>query len=149
MKFIYKMLIGLIVFNGMLLLMGNFFPGTPYNEEVDGNLLNVSSDPSFSGYRNVSDVGAFIRDTFFGEGGWAAIGIFGSALVLGVITRNMLPFLAAGLVLSIVSFIWISSTKFFSDLFNYPIVRDIYVIITVCIFVLVLLSLKSTWGGDD
>ena len=74
MRFIYKILLGLLIFNSMLVFLGGFFTIQGVEPPEKGSAINVTSDPDYSSYNIAGEVFA-IDDVL--------VGILGASVILG------------------------------------------------------------------
>lgn len=56
MRFIYKVLIGLIVFNSMLVFLAGFFSINNVNPPESSSAINVTSDTTYTGYKIAGEI---------------------------------------------------------------------------------------------
>lgn len=110
MRFLYKILIGLIIFNSMLVLLAGFFTiqGVPPTES--GSAVNVTSDTDFTDYEITG--GFFALDTL-------TVSVFGIAFGLGIlfgwVLKSPIP-IAAGLFSGFISAIYIRSASVINNI---------------------------------
>ena len=121
MKFLYKLLLGALIFNSMLVLFSAFFLSSPISEGA----INVSSDPAYEGYKITgSSISTMATESIvvmgfsFGLGGLAAwltkstipigVGLFGGIVALyggaAAIIYNLDPthnYIVAGIIVTI------------------------------------------------
>ena len=146
MKFIYTLLIGLVLFNGFLLVFSVFFPQDPaFGPEgiSKENIANVTGNETVSGYRKgIINLEGIAVDLFLaGATTMTAVIIAAIAGTLLGGGSNFPLWVGIGLMVGIISSLWLITTKIFTPMVNYPVVREIYTIITVVIGILVILGL--------
>lgn len=129
MKLQYILILGLVLFNALLITTSVFFPATTYQEGA----LDVANETNYSAYRSLNNPGAIFSSMFlnwdFG-GILAAFGIIGG--IGTILSRNVVPFAVCmgigtftGLFMNLVNVVYGISTN--------PVVTSIIVIVGVCI----------------
>ena len=138
MRFIYKMLLGLILFNACLFLFSNFFTDTtPYGMNVADEL---SEKYSMTG-------GEDFFSTAVGQTVLVGIGVFAGAFALGIVSRQVGLFLGIGLFASIISGLWAYTqgtiTKLIPGTSEYIIIHGLIDVITIAIGIIVVFTIAE------
>lgn len=144
MKFIYVLILGLVLFNGFLLAFSSFFPQSAYGPE-NPNVANVANETVTSSYSGgIVNLGSFGVDALL-TGGVTMGAIISFALLGAIIGRgqNLPLWLGVGVIIGLISSLWLITTKVFTPMFGYPVVREIYTVITIVIGILVILGLAD------
>jgi len=147
MKFLYKVILGLLLFNSILLLFSGFFP----TDTSQYNAINITEDADYNEYKITGDI--FKLDSY---GIYLGVGSVISFTLIGVIAayafRSPVP-VGAGLFSSLVSSLWISTSSVLSslNLTSNPIISGMISLIGICIGVLcfiAIIEMFSGTGGD-
>lgn len=145
MKFIWMLLIGMVMFNGFLLAFGSFFPQSPYESGLYED-RNITRNETFDAYKkpgilNLNVIGI----SFIGIGGM-------SLLVTGLITlitKNM-QYIAAGAIVALVSTLWTATASVFTDMMNsYPILGTVYTLVSIAIGITVAILVLGIFTGQE
>jgi len=147
MKFIYTLIIGLVLFNGFLLAFSGFFPQDPAfgsKGKSRGNIANVTENETLSGYGtkgliDLEDVGVDLL-----LAGATTMTLVIVAAIAGTLLgggSNFPLWVGIGVVVGIISNLWFITAGVLTPLLNYPVVSEIYTIITIVIGILVVLGL--------
>lgn len=145
MRFIYKILIGLIIFNGVLILFAGFFP----DATESGYATNVTDEDAISGYGNINQ-GLFgsMWTTAVGVGG----AIFLASIVLSILTHQYALFMSVGGFIAILSALWSITSGIITKITDYQIVSGLVTIIIIVIGIIAVLSvvemLNAQRGAD-
>jgi hypothetical protein len=133
MRFLYKMLIGLILFNAMLTIFAGFFPMSSEGELAH----NVTGDSAYTGY-SIMNTGIF-------TGAVASGGlVFAGSAIIGAITGSMNLWIGAGLVVSIIVGLWNMSWGVIKSLTDaYPIVKDLVFVMSIVIGIIAVMSIAE------
>ena len=145
MRFIYKVLIGLVIFNGMVLALTSFFPYTLEAEHA----TDIVQDSNLDGYESLSPA---IFSSIWGQAGAVALGIFVGSLAIAIISQQYALFIGIGAFISFITMIWSLTSSIVLKMGNYPIVNSILTIILICIGIISVLSivemLNAQRGAD-
>lgn len=135
MRFLYKILIGLIIFNGVLVLFGSeFFPHTTYDEKA----VDVVNTTEVSGFRTLDQ---YLFEDAWSTAGTVGLAIFGVSLVIGYLTRNLALFIGIGAFISILCSVWMVTIGTIDEFVgSYPVVKGLILIITIVIGILAVLT---------
>jgi hypothetical protein len=137
MRFIYKLLIGLILFNAMLVIFSGFFPAS--NQASFAK--NVTTDPAYASYSGNIDTSTFTNMML--RAGVSAGAVFTGALIIGLFTSSLPLWLGIGIIVSIFVGLWNASWTVVLGITNYPIVNDLVTVMSIIICLLVLLSIAE------
>lgn len=142
MRFIYKILIGLILFNAMLLINAIYFPASSQTVE-EGNVVDVTGSTSFTQYRGFTGYGVLVDAISTGAA------VFSLTIVLGLVSRNLPLFIGVGSFMAILSGLWIGTTGIFTKMFvDYNTVGQLYVVVTIIIGVVGTFSVIEIFTGQ-
>jgi len=144
-KTIHLILLGMVIFNAMLITTASFFPATIYESGAE-DIVNSSN---YSSYRELNSPTDLIG-AFFSTESLAAIGgIFGVAIVGTVLSRNLIP-MGIGGGLALFTGIYISVSKVFLGLSDNPIILAFITIIGIGIgLILVMDAMEALKGRQD
>jgi len=108
MRFIYQVLLGLIVFNGMLIISGIFISGGQESGAVD-----VTSDEDYTRFGDMNNSN-FLMDLLFGNTGQggliSAITILTGSGLISWVTKSPIPF-GIGAFLGIVTLLYVNAVS--------------------------------------
>lgn len=143
MRFIFQLLIGMILFNAMLIVFAPYFPtqasGSTYNP------VDVDSSSNFDLYRNLNITS--LLTTFF----TAFVGTFFISILVGFVSGGTLPLaqlLGASLVISIFVGLWSGlSSPLVGIASEYPSIAPFYTIFTIVLGVVVMISVVEIFTG--
>lgn len=144
MRFIYTILLGLIIFQAMIIIVSPFFPSTTYESQT----ANITSE--LEEYGNISS-SSFLERMFQKEGGQAfgtAGAIFGASLVIGIFTRNLPLFLGIGGLVSLLTGLWRLTSSFLFSITNYPYVKELFTLITIATGIVLVITIIETLTGQ-
>ena len=141
MRFLYKLLFGLIIFNAMLILIADFFPASVEEEKA--------TDSDYSEYETI-DQGLFqnmwVRALSTGGA------VFGLSLIAGVLARQVALFAGIGAFIALFVGLWSGASAIITRITNYPVVDGLMNVITICIGILMVISvieiLTAQRGAD-
>lgn len=139
MKFIYVVLLGLIIFNGTILLFADFFPD---NTEVD-HAVDVETELSEYG-----NVGEDMLSTFVGNGLTTSLAIFSGAIVVGLLTKQLGLFIGIGAFASVVGGLWASTSSIIFNINDNSIVSGLITLITIAIGIVFIFSVVDMLTGQ-
>ena len=147
MRFIYKLLIGLLIFNSMLLLFAPFFPvGTTTLSE---SATNITSDSEFTSYQNIGSANMIGNMIITGGG------VFAGAIVLGLLTQQLGLFIGAGSFIALIAALWRGASGVIVPILqiaNNWIVMAMYSLITIIIGIVAVIAVVEMFtaqqGGD-
>jgi hypothetical protein len=115
MRFIYKILIGLLIFNSMLIFLGGFFTTSTGDPSASTNAVNITGDATIDG-KSYTDKfkleNLFTFDEITGS-------IFGISLVVGALAswaiKSPVP-IAAGIFSAFISLIYANSANIINSI---------------------------------
>jgi len=146
MRFVTQVLIGLIVFNAMLILTAPFFP-TTYVEETPYGAVNITSDTNYSQY------GEFSIDFWgilFGSGG-LGFATMGTSLVLGVLwtaySKDLKP-LGIATFAGLVTTLFITAASVLYSISQNVYIQGLIAIIGVIIGILIAFTMAEAMMGQ-
>lgn len=146
MKFIWMLLIGMVMFNGFLLAFNAFFPQSPYSTGLY-NIENITANETLSPYKHPG----ILTFDVIGIGFTGVTAVLGIAigLVLTALTRN-LQYIAAGAMVAIISSLWTASASIFTDMMHsFPILGAIYTLISIAIGITVAILVLGIFTGQE
>lgn len=138
MRNIYFILLGLIIFNGVLIALAGFFPYSIYETEtVAYNVTNAYGETYGS-----MDQGIFglMFNTITGSALTTGIAIFGVAILAGVLSKQVALFIGIGAFISVLCTTWVVVNGIVTKLANYAIVNTLVTLIIIAIGFVALLS---------
>lgn len=144
MRFIYKLLIGLLIFNSMLLLFAPFFPApatTPSESAV-----NITSDSDFTSYQNIGSANMIGNMILTGGG------VFAGAIVLGLLTRQLGLFIGAGSFIALISGLWVGASGVIVPILqmaNNWIILAMYSLINIIIGIIAVIAVVEMFTGQQ
>ena len=142
MRFVYKILIGLILFNGMLMIFSSYFPASTATTEY-GNVADVTGEETFTQYRGFTGYGVLMDALATGAA------VFTLTIVLGLASRNLPLFIGVGAFMAILSGLWVATTSIFTKMFeSTPTVGSLYILITIVIGVVATFSVIEIFTGQ-
>jgi hypothetical protein len=140
MRFIYVILIGLIVFNGLLIVFTPLFPGNTYSDSA------IDVEDELSGYEDFS---GSLLSTLIGNAWAVGIGIFTFTTIIGALTGHLGLFMGVGAFVSVVCGLWYTTMGVIGSITaEYEIVSSIVSIITICIGVIFVFSVVELFTGQ-
>lgn len=140
MRFIYVVLISLIVFNGLVVALAPLFPGNTYSD------VGVDVEDELDSYSGFS---SDMLGTLIGNAWGVGIGIFVFSVVIGALTGHLGLFMGIGAFVSVVCSLWYSTMGIIgvlTDGFDY--VNSIVTIITIVIGVIFVFSVVEMLTGQ-
>ena len=147
MRFVYKILIGLLIFNSMLLLFAPFFPVE--TTTISESATNITSDSEFTSYQNIGSAGMIGNMILTGGG------VFAGAIVLGLLTQQLGLFIGAGSFIALISGLWVGASGVIVPILQIAdnwIVMAMYSLITVIIGIVAVIAVVEMFtaqqGGD-
>lgn len=144
MRFIYKLLIGLLIFNSMLLLFASFFPVE--TTTLSESATNITSDSEFTSYEQIGSAD-MIGDMIITSGG-----VFFGALVLGFLTRQLGLFIGAGSFIALISGLWVGVAGVIVPILQIAdnwIILAMYSLITIIIGIVAVISVVEMFTGQQ
>ena len=163
MRFIYTILLGMVIFQGMLIVLAPIFPGgaTGYsNQAVNPSTLqtNPSSDestaPDAEYYKETSNIGSIVVGMLFNPTSIVIIGLFavvgsGAGVVFGGV-KNLPIALGIGIIVGVVANIWNGTFTLISTIAQSNwYISGIFSIITVCIGIIVIFLVGEFFLGQS
>lgn len=143
MRFIFKILLGLVIFNAMLVFFAPYFP----SQTTGANESAVDIGGTLGGYKQLDQdflISLFVDSVF----------IFGSVLVIGGLASFFVKnfptglFMGAGVIIAIVSSLWKNLTSPMISLAgSYPAVEPLYNLLVICIGVIATFSIAEIFTG--
>jgi hypothetical protein len=146
MKFIWMLLIGMLLFNGFILAFSVFFAMSPYSTGLY-NVENVTGNEALNAYKTPGILS-------FNTIGIGFVGILGVGAIVTLLTRN-LQYIAAGALVALISSLWTVSASVFSDMANtytvngISVVGSIYTIISIAIGIMVAILILGIFTGQE
>lgn len=133
MRFIYVLLLGLVIFNGMLIVFANagFFP--------DATELDKAEDV-FEGQSDYKGLSAGLLGTMIGGGLTTAGLIFTGSVLLGVLSKQVGLFLGIGAFASVVGGLWAATYRVIFDIGEYQVVDELLLLLTISIGIVFVFS---------
>lgn len=131
MRFIYVVLLGLIIFNGTLLLFADLFPSSTEEDHA----VDVSDELG-----SYSDVGEGLLENVVGGGLTVSVSIFAVSAIIGVITKQLGLFIGIGAFAAVVGGLWAATSSIIFNIGDYPIVSGLITLITIAIGVVFVFS---------
>lgn len=145
MKTIWMILIGMVLFNGFILLFNGFFPQSPYSTpEGQKSFTNITEDANFSSLKGPSF--NFVADLL---NNGLTVGFLISGLLVTLYTRDIKYLAACGLC-GLTIFIWNQTGHSFSNImYSFPIVGGIYTIISIAVGICVALLIFGIFTSQE
>ena len=140
MRIIYKVLLGLIIFNVMLVVFANFFPG---EETVTG----TDTTTTLAGYKNFSTASMISNAILTGGGVFAAV-VVGSFLLKGSIPTGQ--FIGAGSIIALIAGLWaVTSAPILSIVNSYGGAYGMifYDVLVICIGIITVFGIAEIFTG--
>lgn len=138
MRFVYILVIGLFAFNMILLTTADFFPKTEYDAFATNTTGNVEYGKYEGGFANiVLPAVAASFTTFIG------------AVLIGIATKNVGLYTGIGMFMSILTGLWVGVSNILGELFKAAYVRDIYLVISICVGILATISIIEMLTGQQ
>jgi len=143
MKFIYKITLGLLLFNSILLLFSGFFP----TDTSQYNAINITEDADYNEYKITGDI--FSLDT---SGVYLGVGSVISFTLIGVIAawafKSPVP-VGAGLFSGFLTSLYVSSSSVLTglNLTSNPIISGVISLVGIGIGVLAFISIIEMFSG--
>ena len=137
MKFIYYVLLGLVAFNAMLVLFAGFFPN------VQVNPVDVTVNATFSPYSGLTSWNGIYSVVAAGAG------VFGVSLIIGALTKNLALWTGIGAFMSFIVGLWTATTEVMSNITNYPLVHDLYIVVCILIGIVATASVIEMFTGQQ
>lgn len=150
MRFIYKILLGLVIFNAMLVLLVSLFPTATPVEALD-----VETDPTISGYENVEDMESLVLGMFANTTTLMIIGaVVAASGVIGFVFgggKNVPIAIGVGIFIAIISSLWYSTSAVIMNIdpTDSPIITGIITIITICIGIILVFTVAEFFAGQS
>ena len=144
MRFIYKLLIGLIIFNSMLLLFAGFFPVE--TTTISESATNITSDSDFTSYQNIGSASTIGNMILTGGG------VFAGAVVLGILTQQLSIFIGAGSFIGLITALWVGASGVIVPILQMAdnwIVLAMYSLITVIIGIVAVIAVVEMFAGQQ
>jgi len=151
MRFIYKILLGFLLFNAVLIMFHPYFPtGIQTDDAVD-----VTGSGDYTEYSKIGEqnkMGGLIVQMIVTGGG-----IFAAALVVGIFSRNLTLFMGAGAFLALVSALFVGTTKIFVPIINlasgspvaFNVISAIYTLIMIGIGIITTIAVVEMFTGQQ
>jgi hypothetical protein len=139
-RFIFQLLIGMILFNAMLFIFGPYFPSHHLATGVD-----VANSSAFTSYQSL-DIKTILYNFFY-----AFVGSFFVSIFIGYVSGGTLPLgqlLGASLVISVFVGLWNGLTSPLVGIANsFPTIMPFYTIFTIVLGVVVMISVVEIFTG--
>lgn len=140
MRFIYLLLLGLVIFQGMLVTLSPFFPGATEHEYS----MDVQSELQEYGNLSSSQMFSSMWATALTAGG----AIFGVSLLIGVFSRNLPLFAGIGAFIGLLTGLWVSTASILTPITSYPYVSGLFAIITIATGIIATFSVVEMLTGQ-
>ena len=153
MRFIYMILIGMVVFNGCLMLLADSF-NYAADTSLDENAVNVSELYGAS-YGNPGNLWSGVVNNLFSiEAITALLLIFGTSGIIGKFTGgqySLTLITGVGLFIGIISALWISTFKTINSIVGGygSLLNGMVSIITVAIGIIIVFSIIEIFTGQQ
>lgn len=141
MRFLYKIVLGIILFQAFIVLLTPFFAGSYIGDNAD----NITGDTDYTQYE-VNDAGDLLGILWSFGGIWGGVvgsGIAGIALVTALVTKNYI-LIGVGLFLGFLSGFFVMTTSFLTGLNqsmgNSAEVNTVISIVSICLGLLCLFA---------
>lgn len=142
MRFIYIILLGLIIFNGTLILFSPLFP----DAVEDSAAVDVFDDDGVGGYGNI---GTNLFKSMFSVSNMLVVsGIFGIGVLLSLVSRNPTIGVGIGLFAAVIGGLWNATSRVIFGLTDYPIVSGISTLLTIVIGVILVFTVLEMLTGQ-
>jgi hypothetical protein len=145
MRFFYTLLIGLLIFNSMIIAFAVFFPQSDEHRHADDMTdTDFAEGPTKGVWQRIAGL-----DSTGGAGVAVAIGSFVGMALVGWITKQYALFLGVGVYISTVALIWADTSGIISRLTSdYAVVSDIMIIITIGLTALFIFSIIEMFNAQ-
>ena len=147
MRFVYKITIGIILFQAFLILLTPFFSGSYAADNAD----NITGDSSYTQYE-VNDASDLLGILWSSGGIWGgAVGTFvaGLGLITALVTKNYI-LIGVGLFLGFLSGFFVMTTSFLTSLNqsmgNSAEVNTVISIVSICLGLICLFSVVDMFA---
>jgi len=141
MRFLYKLLLGLIIFNAMLILFSGYFPDSGQETYA------TTPDDGYTGYKSFQNANIF--STMWTSGLTTGVAVFGMALLFGVLAKQVALFAGIGAFIAVFTGLWAGASGVIFNMTNaYPMVHGLAIIITICIGVIAVFSVVEMLNGQ-
>jgi hypothetical protein len=140
MRLIFKILLGLIIFNALLVMTSNVF--TYESTGVSGE--NITGGTTYTSFKNMSLGEVFLNFIIISGG------VFGITLVVSFFGSNapLGQMIGAGSVIAIITGLWGSLTQPFQSLTaGDPYVSQIYNLFIICVGIVAVMSVIEIFTG--
>jgi len=130
-RFIYILLLGMLIFNGMLIIFSPFFPA----ETLVFNPSAVDPGVSHGTYANLGNQN-LIGDMILTSGG-----IFAAAMILAVVTQSVI-WVGAGSFIAFIAGLWVGISQPITGIIGYFSVAGVslYSLFMICVGIIVTAS---------
>jgi len=142
MRFIFKLALGMIIFNSMIILLADFFPNAD-----SGSAKDVTADEDISVYQGLSK--SVIVDAIL-----SFVGIFGASVLFSGLAAKLLnltiplgPFLGAGIVISLFLTLWTGYTSILLNISEDLGLANWYYMFMILFGVILMLSVAEIFTG--
>ena len=143
MRFIYTLLLGLIIFQAMIIIVSPFFPSTTYESQT----ANMSELEEYGDLSSSKFLEVMFQEGV-GQAFETAGAVFGIALIGGILTRNLPLFLGIGGLVSLLTGLWRLTSSFLFSITNYPYVRELFTLITIATGIVLVITIIETLTGQ-
>ena len=162
MRFMYTILIGMVVFQGMMILVGPIFPSgvadtynpvDPGSLETDPDMGNYSQRENTS-FSNVGSLGEIVLGMMVTPAAVAIVGVFavvgsGLGVVFGGV-KNFPLALGVGIIIGLMVNLWNSTYSLIGGIAaSNEYILGIYSIITVCIGIIMCIMVAEFFLGQN
>lgn len=139
MRFLYKILLGVILFNACLILFAPIFPLS-----IEGDKA-VDVTEELEGYGEFSNPADLFGIVDIGAG----LTVFGVAIIIGYVTKNLPMFIGIGAFMSIFTSLWLVAGDVMVEITRYDYVGELFTIVTLCLGIIAVITMGEilTGGG--
>ena len=139
MRFIIKLMIGLILFNAMIVIFSGFMP----HPTIQNNAVNVTEE--YGGYKTIN-IGNTIKNILLTpDNAGIFITLLGVGALAGIFSgMNIALYLGISIVLGILLTVLNGTLKVFIFLDNYPVVSALFSVMLIIIGIIAILSVGDT-----
>ncbi|RLG44515.1 MAG: hypothetical protein DRN81_04400 [Thermoproteota archaeon] len=146
MRFIYVVLLGLIIFNGVIIAMSPFFPASL---DTDEHAVDIRGNETIGAYNTLSPS---LFSNIWLQALSVAGAVFIGAIVIAVLSQQYALFIGIGGFIAIVSGLWSVTNGIILKMSNSIYVNTLLQIIIICIGIIAVFSmvemLNSQRGAD-
>ena len=141
MRMIYKILMGMILFNSMLIMFSPFFPSTGLEEKAS------DTSTTYAEYEPTNP--ATLLGLIFSANAVAAMGVIGGISIIATLVSKSLVPLGVGAFAAIVTGMYIGASNIFLNLTDSPTVNGLVTIIGIMIGILTVFTAAEAVMGQQ